>query len=60
MTDTTGKWQIDGAEVYPLNDLKEHKLGSDCWCEPFIDDNILVHNGADKREFYERGELKTN
>lgn len=46
--------------VLPIDDLREH-LPLDCWCEPTVDeDNIVIHNAADQRELYERGELKPN
>lgn len=45
-------------EAYPLNDLREHKCGDPaCWCLPFWEDGVLVHNSMDKREEYERGRL---
>lgn len=38
--------------VVPLNDLKEHALSCDCWCQPFFDrdHNIFVHHSFDGRE----------
>lgn len=42
--------------VYPLNDLKEHQLNASCWCEPAIDELLVVHNAADGREFIEEEE----
>ncbi len=44
--------------VYPLNDLREHKVDdhTSCWCHPAIDeDGIVVHNSMDGREAYENG-----
>lgn len=51
-------WQAIGTEVMPIDDLREHREGPACWCLPFYDENILVHNSLDGREFYERGERK--
>jgi len=49
--------------VYPLDDLRQHETdGEDCWCEPSYQyeigwlDHILIHNSADGREAFERGE----
>lgn len=53
---TPNRWH-----VIPLNDLREHEESAGCWCEPVVnDDGVLVHNAADKRELYERGERKVN
>ncbi|HDR0635836.1 hypothetical protein [Pasteurella multocida] len=49
----------DLVHVYPLNDLREHDLKADCWCNPVInDEGVCVHNSMDQREKYESGELK--
>jgi hypothetical protein len=50
-------WKVVGIQVIPVNDLREHSL-ADCWCQPFDDEGVLVHNSADGREFFERGERK--
>ncbi len=50
-------WKVDGTHVYPVDDLRAHSV-TDCWCQPFDEDGISVHNSLDKREFYERGERK--
>lgn len=42
-------------DVIPLDDLREHQLGGDCWCKPFDDDGIWSHNSADGRERFETG-----
>jgi hypothetical protein len=47
--------KVDGTHVYPVHDLREHSL-HDCWCGPFDDEGITVHNTLDGREFHERGE----
>ncbi len=51
-------------EVLPQDDLKEHFLGDECWCNPIIEnvtgvppgnpDILITHNSADKRELSER------
>lgn len=50
-------WAIDGNHVIPLDDLRPHSL-TDCWCQPFDDEGVIVHNSMDQRERYERGEVK--
>lgn len=48
-------WLATATYVIPLDDLREHR-GDDeeCWCEPWYDGDILVHNAADKRELSEK------
>jgi hypothetical protein len=29
-----------------------------CWCEPMVDEGVIVHNAMDRRELYERGDRK--
>jgi hypothetical protein len=55
---TTNDWIAtdDPLEVSPRNDIKDHISGESCWCNPFMDGNVLVHNAMDEREKYERGE----
>ena len=37
-----------------MADLRPHDLdGETCWCHPFWDDHILVHNSLDNRELFE-------
>lgn len=49
----------EDAQVVPIDDLREHEMSERCWCKPVLDElGVLVHNSADRREFYERGELK--
>ncbi len=53
------QWRVyeDPPEVVPIDDLREHALHpATCWCQPFDDDGVLVHNSADEREKFERGE----
>lgn len=45
-------------EVSPLDDLRAHGSGMRCWCNPFMDGDVIVHNALDGREKYERGERK--
>jgi hypothetical protein len=45
-------------EVKPIDDLRPHDDGMACWCEPTDDEGVIVHNSADGRELYERGERK--
>lgn len=52
-------WIATGKYVCPMDDLKDHEAENPhCWCKPIDDEGLLVHNSMDKREFYERGELK--
>ncbi len=48
-------WTAAQGEVMPVADLREHVRGEDCWCRPFYDAHVLVHNSMDRREEYERG-----
>lgn len=42
--------------IYPLSDLREHVLtGLTCWCAPYENGGVIVHNSMDRREEYERG-----
>lgn len=41
-------------EVIPQDDARDHERGEGCWCEPFKDGNVLVHNSLDRREVFER------
>jgi hypothetical protein len=46
--------------LVPVDDLYEHVLLPSCWCKPTSDDEdfTAVHNSADQREQFERGERK--
>lgn len=48
--------------IVPVDDLYEHELMPSCWCKPTIDDAdfTAIHNSADQREKFERGERKTS
>jgi hypothetical protein len=58
-----GRWKIVIASgerhVMPIDDLKAHYT-YDCWCVPFDEDGIWVHNSMDGRELYERGERRVS
>lgn len=42
--------------IYPVEDLKPHELsGSTCWCNPTVEDDLVIHNSMDERETYEEG-----
>lgn len=43
--------------VYPLDDFRPHDETPACWCKPFEDDGIWVHNALDQRELVERNTL---
>ena len=47
----------DPLEILPFNDTHKHSAGITCWCRPIEnDDDVIVHNAADRREDYiERG-----
>ncbi len=53
-------------QIYPLQDLREHVVeGTECWCEPYVEPGegneiLVIHNAADERERFERGERKTS
>lgn len=49
-----------GRHVLPLGDSREHAEDENCWCEPAIAAGIFVHNSADGREAFERGERRVN
>lgn len=51
-------WALTGNHVHPVNDLREHSLTGNCWCDAAEDGGLIVHNSMDRREFYERGERK--
>lgn len=64
-------WKLEGfvseagnlvQHIVPVDDLREHVLMSSCWCSPNIDpeDFLAIHNSADEREKFERGERKTS
>lgn len=46
--------------VSPVDDLKPHELGTECWCMPTLETTesgtiIVIHNSMDKREEFEQG-----
>ena len=44
--------------VIPIDDLRPHYESANCWCQPFFDGEVIVHNSMDGRERVERGERK--
>ena len=58
-------WQLDSgghraSQLHPINDIRPHVVdGNECWCgAESNEDGTIVHNAADGREQYERGERK--
>lgn len=54
-------WSATASDVIPLNDLRDHVCGSQCWCNPVEDDEVVglfVHKSADGRELFETGARK--
>ncbi len=39
--------------VLPVGDEKEHVQSKDCACGPRIENNLVIHNAYDNREFDE-------
>ena len=44
---------LDETHVTPIHDNREHLDSTACWCSPFRDGSIVIHNSADGREFSE-------
>lgn len=42
-------------DVIPVDDLKEHVYGGECWCKPVDDEGVWLHSSADGRERLEQG-----
>ena len=39
---------------YPVNDFREHNTETpECWCNPRIEDDMVIHNALDQRERFE-------
>lgn len=59
LPDTNSGWAVYEmpAEVAPIDDLKPHNIGENCWCKPFFRDDVIVHNAMDQREYYEPDSL---
>jgi len=41
--------------IIPINDLRDHAEGRDCWCKPVVAEEdaggfIIAHNSMDRRE----------
>lgn len=48
-------WLATSTYVIPVDDLREHDAENvECWCRPWWDGDILVHNSADHREASEQ------
>ncbi len=49
--------RTDDIHVHPKNDLREHVMARDCWCQPRCQQEgngvIVVHQSADGRELIE-------
>lgn len=44
-------YDVDGvAHVVPREDLRAHEMSEGCWCHPFEEDGVIVHNAMDERE----------
>jgi hypothetical protein len=52
--------QSNPLEVSPIDDIREHDSGEDCWCAPFMDAGVIVHNALDEREKFENRIRKPN
>jgi len=46
--------------VIPVDDLHDHEMSSECWCQPGLDHEhwVATHNSADGREEFESGMRK--
>lgn len=62
MPNQTKGWQFIKYEtfvdIFPLEDIKDHGLGDECWCEPQVRREagflpMITHNSADRRELSE-------
>ena len=55
---------LDNNHIVPNNDLEEHLISFDCWCDPEIRYDfppyLIIHNSADKREYNELDNPKCN
>jgi len=58
----TGESEVVGdvTHIIPTEDIREHTLRGDCWCDPRLDyeNRIATHNSADGREQFETGQRK--
>ncbi len=39
--------------VVPVDDRRRHDSDFGCWCGPRIEDGVVIHAAADRREFGE-------
>jgi hypothetical protein len=59
----TDRWQVtqtadDIVHVVPVDDLRPHRFGSDCECQPRVEcdvnsDFVVVHHAWDAREYFD-------
>lgn len=49
--------RVLGTYVLPVEDLRPHEEGAECWCGPTKDPdfNLWLHHSMDRREEYENG-----
>ena len=47
---------VNRQHIYPKGDLREHQISAHCWCKPTCDTELVIHNAADGREFFEEEE----
>jgi hypothetical protein len=43
------QWAVDGNHSFPSTPPRPHRL-TDCWCQPFDYEGVIVHNSMDQRE----------
>lgn len=48
------------SHVIPADDLYDHELSEQCWCQPELDDEefVATHHSFDNREAFEEGRRK--
>jgi hypothetical protein len=46
----TGIGEQNMVHVVPIGDLREHFLTQSCWCQPRVDEGVIVHHSLDRRE----------
>lgn len=46
----------DRQHIWPINDIRKHQQSAHCWCKPTCDTELIIHNAADGREFFEEEE----
>jgi len=50
----TGEFADNRNHMVPLNDLREHETGCDCWCKPYLNDDgdMYIHRALDMRNVF--------